>query len=78
MRPVLLAAAPDNAKDRVMRILDSLMNDETTHVMYTARLVENALQAGMEEYVSDVMVTRLNEFNELTLREVGERSFIGE
>jgi len=78
MRPVITAYCPENRKDRLIRILDSLINDETRHIQYTARLIEKAAQTQQSEFVKRTMSTRLNDFNAITLREVGETQFVGE
>lgn len=76
LRPVLTAHCPAEGRGRLIRILDSLLADETKHIQYTARLIEKATQASYE-FVSTTMEKRLEEFNQITLQEVGEACFEG-
>ncbi len=78
MRPVLLSLAPEEATERIDRIVASLMQDETAHIGYTAALIEAAIRDGHESFVRETMRARLKEFNEITMREVGEQRFVGE
>ena len=52
-------------------VLDSLLEDETRHIQYTARLIEAAAQRGQDRVVLATMARRLAEFNEITLNELG-------
>jgi hypothetical protein len=54
-------------------MLRSLMDDETRHVAYTARILEQAIADGRGELVRRMLVRRLEQFNRLTEREVGGR-----
>ncbi|VBM56243.1 Uncharacterised protein [Burkholderia pseudomallei] len=78
MRPVLIAYCPQHQRDRLIRVLDSLLNDETKHVLYTARLIEKASCTGYANIVREITLERLREFNNITLAEVGEARFVGE
>ena len=78
MRPVITAYCPADRKDRLIRVLDSLINDETRHIQYTARLIEKAAQTQQSDFVKRIMSARLNDFNAITLLEVGEARFVGE
>jgi hypothetical protein len=78
MRPVAIAYCPDETQDRLMRILDSLMEDETKHIEYTARLIEGFCRDLNSELVGSLMRERVSDFNEITLDEVGEQKFVGE
>lgn len=69
-RPVLLAYCSRERRDRVRRILDSLLLDETRHIAYTARLIERAARESSASRVMQLMKERLRDFNELTDEEV--------
>jgi hypothetical protein len=77
LRPVILAHCPSHQRNRLMRILDSLLFDETKHIEYTAHLIEQAMNRGLADFVFQTMRNRLAEFNQITLNEVGELSFDG-
>jgi len=77
LRPVILAHCPEENCDRLTRILDSLLTDETRHIEYTARLIEEFITRGYSSFVYQTMQKRLEEFNQITLTEVGELVFDG-
>ena len=69
--PGLCAFCPEPDTERLKRVLDSLLEDETRHIQYTARLIEAAAQRGQDRVVLATMARRLAEFNEITLNELG-------
>jgi hypothetical protein len=69
--PVVTAYCPAAGRRRLRRILRSLMDDETRHVAYTARILERAIWEGRGEFVRRTMMHRLVQFNRLTMHEVG-------
>ncbi len=77
LRPVILAHCPLDGRGRLKRVLSSLLNDETRHIEYTARLIEQAAAQGSADFVYQTMRDRLAEFNQITLDEVGELNFDG-
>lgn len=78
LRPVIVRQADPGGVARVERIMDALLSDETAHIQYTARFIERSCEAGHADLVARLMNERLREFNEITLREVGEARFVGE
>jgi hypothetical protein len=78
MRPMIVAHCPEDRQDRLMWVLDSLLDDETRHVQYTARLIEKAAQNGRAESVKAMLAARLNDFNAITVAETGAAQFVGE
>jgi len=78
MRPVISAYCPADRQERLQKTLDSLMEDETKHVEYTARLIDAAASSGYSELVLSMTHQRMKDFSELTLVEVGEARFVGE
>ncbi|MCM3872020.1 MAG: hypothetical protein ND895_15155 [Pyrinomonadaceae bacterium] len=76
LRPVIMVHCPPESRSKLQRILDSLLGDETRHIEYTARLIEKAM-AEESAFVRHTMRKRLDEFNQITLDEVGELSFEG-
>jgi hypothetical protein len=78
MRPVITAFCPADRIDRLQRLLDSLMDDETKHIQYTAKLINSAAERGKSDFVVETTRRRVREFNELTFAEVGEAMFVGE
>jgi hypothetical protein len=77
LRPVAMAHCSKQERPKLERVLDSLLADETSHIEYTARLIEKASENGSADFVRRTMAARLAEFNEITLQEVGELSFEG-
>jgi hypothetical protein len=77
LRPVILAHCSPTGRDKLTRVLDSLLKDETRHIEYTARLIEQAIVQGNDDFVYQTMHKRLAEFNQITLEEVGELNFEG-
>lgn len=70
-RPVLMTYCPEESRERLGRMLDRLMWDESRHVGYTARLIDDALATADAEFILDLAPTRIVQLNELTLDEVG-------
>lgn len=77
LAPVLLGHCQQSGRPKVSRMLDSIVNDETKHIYYTAAFIEQAAQAGHKELVRDIMFWRMGQFCELTLEEVGRGTFEG-
>lgn len=75
LRPVITAYCPPDRQPKLKRTLDSLLEDETRHIEYTARLIEEGFSQGYGDFVCHTMAKRLDEFNQITLREVGELTF---
>lgn len=69
--PVVTAYCPPARRRRLTRMLRSLMDDETRHVAYTARILEHAIADGRGDFVRRTMAHRVDQFNRLTEREVG-------
>lgn len=78
MRPVINACCPAERQERLRKVLDSLMEDETRHIEYTARIINTAASEGYSDLVTATIRQRMKDFNELTLIEVGEARFVGE
>ncbi|MCE3261769.1 MAG: hypothetical protein K0R43_848 [Pseudoduganella sp.] len=78
MSPVITAYCPPERRERLHKLLASLMEDETRHIQYTARLINAAGEQGSADFVLHTTRRRVREFNELTLAEVGESMFTGE
>jgi len=77
LRPVAMAHCAKRERAKLQRVLDSLLSDETSHIRYTARLIERASNEGSAKFVKNTMKKRIAEFNKITLQEVGELSFEG-
>ena len=71
LRPVVILHSPPDKHTKLNRILDSLLVDETQHVSYTARLIEQGCAEGLEYFIHEVTAKRLEQFNQITLKEVG-------
>ncbi len=75
LRPVIMLHCAEEGRTKLRRILDSILNDETKHVRYTARLLQTAVTSGRTELITRTMQQRMAEFNDITLQEVGQPSF---
>jgi hypothetical protein len=74
-RPMLLAHCAVERHDRLQRILDALLSDETRHIAYTAALVEGFARDGGADRVNRLMQERLSDFNAITIEELGKNVF---
>lgn len=74
MRPLLLTFCPEGERARLGKVLEALLGDETKHIHYTARLIEAYGRSGRESVVKRTTALRTKDFNEITLREVGDSS----
>ncbi len=77
LRPVIREYCPVEKQGKLQRVLDSLLNDETRHIQYTARLIDEIAHR-YPDLVLSTTCRRLEEFNKITLSEVGELRFVGE
>lgn len=75
MRPFVLHLAPDENRERALKLIDGLGDDEVTHIDYTARLIEGFCDC---EKVAYFAALRLDEFNGITRREVGTEQGVRE
>lgn len=78
LRPMIRAHANAPRVENVSAVVESLLRDETAHILYTARLIDDACQRGHGGLVQRTMAARLAEFNEITLHEVGDDQYTGE
>jgi hypothetical protein len=74
-RPMLLAHCAPERRDRLERILDVLLADETRHIAYTAALIEEFARDGEAESVKRLMQERLSDFNTITIDDLGRNVF---
>lgn len=74
LMPVIDAHCPSERKQAIRGVLDSILNDETKHIRYTAEIIE-AESERRRNYIRDLLYYRLQEFNQITLEEVGGSSF---
>lgn len=74
-RPAILAHCPTETRAQVTTILDSLLLDETRHVAYTAKLIEQFALNQQEEVVRKLMIERLSDFNDITEAELDNKVF---
>jgi rubrerythrin len=66
--------APENVK-RMRATLDMLMRDELSHVAYTAELIEDKADEKGEDHLVRQFDKRMNDFNTITRKELGEKVF---
>lgn len=77
LEPVLLAHCPSSKQPKILRMLASIINDETKHIYYTAALIEKAMHEGHATLARDIMFWRMSQFCKLTLEEIGSGTFEG-
>ncbi len=70
-RPALLGYAVEEHREPVGKVMDRLLADETAHIAYTARLLDEVIATGKGNFVRDTMKKRLAQFNDITHNEVG-------
>lgn len=74
LMPVIQVHCHQQKRERLRGALGSILRDETKHICYTAEIIEAGIaQSG--SFVRDLLYQRLQEFNQLTLEEVGGTSF---
>lgn len=74
-RPALLNHCSPERQGPLVRILDSLLFDETRHIAYTAALIEEFSRNGQAEPAMRLMQARVSEFNAITNEELGRNVF---
>lgn len=60
---------------KITRILDSLQQDELSHISYTAFLIEKLAEDVEQIRVSNLFRKRVRDFNAITEKELGEKKF---
>ena len=70
LRSVIVGHCAPEVRDRLVKLVDAVLHDETRHIAYTAALIDNAMREGQDQLVRDILVERLQQFNALTLVEV--------
>jgi hypothetical protein len=74
-RPMILAHCAPERRQRLIRLLDALLLDETRHIAYTAALIEESARSGEAELVKRLMQERLSDFNAITTEDLGRNVF---
>lgn len=74
-RSAIAAHSPPESAARSLRLLESLLRDELSHVAYTAVLIERHAEHASEEALHALFRRRVRDFNEITRKELGERKF---
>jgi hypothetical protein len=77
LAPVIRVHCPEDNRGRLQLILDTLLNDETRHIAYTARIIDEKASEGWMTFLDQTMVQRVADFNAITLEEVGAETFEG-
>jgi hypothetical protein len=74
LRPVAMAVCPSITRTSLNKLLERILYDEGRHILYTARILHDAMADGAE-LIEKLYRRRCNDFSELTLREVGVGQF---
>jgi hypothetical protein len=69
LRPVMQAYAPPEHRERLLRVSERLIHDETKHIEYSARFIEQYAQEH-REWVRATMLDMMKWVNDLSLAEV--------
>ncbi len=75
LRPVALAVAPLENRQRLAMSLERIYQDEGRHILYTSHILENYGGQGHADEIAALYDQRLRDFSQLTLAEVGSGSF---
>jgi hypothetical protein len=75
LRPVALAVAPVENRQRLALSLNRIYEDEGRHIIYTARILEAQAASGHGALIASLYERRLADFAVLTLEEVGAGAF---
>jgi hypothetical protein len=68
--PLILAYCPEENRSKLLPLLETLQRDEICHIEYSARLIERFAPALGPPYITDLMIERMRDFNEITCEEV--------
>jgi rubrerythrin len=68
MRPMVDILTPESNRERALKLIDGLGDDEARHIDYTARIID---ALGEPALTSHFMRLRLEEFNHITMAELG-------
>jgi hypothetical protein len=77
LRPIISEHCSEDAKPKLQKILNGLLDDETRHIAYTAKIIEDKATTGMMDFLTKTMAQRVADFNEITLQEVASETFEG-
>jgi hypothetical protein len=68
---------PSNNRAKLGAMMDALLDDETRHIAYTAKIIDDFAGRGSHTAITNLFSRRLSDFNDITLEEVGQKSFDG-
>ncbi|EUC00650.1 hypothetical protein PMI07_003936 [Rhizobium sp. CF080] len=74
-RPILLAYAPLESQSRLIRLLDVLICDETKHIAYTAKMIDELSKDFGPDDTVELFSQRMRDFNKITNDEVSTLTF---
>ena len=77
LRPVITLHCPIGNRAKLGAMMDALLDDETRHIAYTAQIIDEFAHRGSAIAIANLFSRRLADFNDITLEEVGQRSFDG-
>jgi hypothetical protein len=77
LRPVITLHCPAKNRAKLGAMMDALLDDETRHIAYTAKLIDNFARGSSRIAITNLFSRRLSDFNDITLDEVGQQSFDG-
>jgi len=77
LRGIIVEHCAVDMRKPLEKIVDQVLHDETCHIAYTGEFINAAMRDGHKQLAQDIMFERLQQFNTLTLKEVGAGEFDG-
>ncbi|OHX11504.1 hypothetical protein [Chromobacterium sphagni] len=74
-RPMLTSFCAPQTEEALLRVLDSLLYDETRHIAYTACLIERFAVETDPAELEALMLERMRDFDQITRQELALRVF---
>lgn len=74
-RPALAEHCPPQNQAKVVKLQDTLLNDELSHIAYTAVLIERSAAGADPAKLAGLFCRRFREFNAITTEELGGNVF---
>jgi hypothetical protein len=75
MRPVAEAICSAQNRPKLDKLLNILAIEEVSHLRYTAQLLESWSKEGNEDLINGLLLKRVQQFNGITMSEIGSQQF---
>lgn len=74
-RTAIAAHSSSDGVQRIGKVLSSLLQDELSHVAYTAELIESKSESIERDAFHALFRRRVRDFNDITRKELGQQKF---